>query len=523
GCWNEDYNCQDCFVLSESSAENENECTVFFDNDLEELEPVDELIDPDGLNILYQRVSFSIPCPGFTPFFVQGSEPPEEVTTYLKETYTRSKVSGCTDPTDGLFGRTTTTYAVASRERCVAEEGWTHYAPGNTDLVNSDQEPLHAWSIREFEDGDNTVSFRYDIELSDAYSTDDFIRDASDMMPDFQAGFSQVSDSVSAVAVGLTTDTSEDWISYSKVRFKFEWGGDADESEKTPRSYLIVFHPKDDPDTENVDESEEAEILSGVIEWDGSSSTVFDLDPEALKPDTEGLFSLLAVDTVTISTFIPQNNVESPIPFNDTRFSGDNRISGSPPRATWSENGSHRTQQKFHVIAYQPADANGLVDGAFGVNADGRGNSDRFVHIGTTKSYDPSSSLDSSGNLNQQALADTIVGAPHMIAIDTAPQTDAWIESPNWISDRSIELTCKLDSANPLVSGAPSINYTLKVTIDRNNNTYTLEGTHDGFPAYEVYINGSRVYEHDPLETGEGIGSLFPPEEHDVDESGNLL
>ncbi|MBC2600753.1 hypothetical protein, partial [Puniceicoccus vermicola] len=129
GCWNEDYNCQDCFVLSESSAENENECTVFFDNDLEELEPVDELIDPDGLNILYQRVSFSIPCPGFTPFFVQGSEPPEEVTTYLKETYTRSKVSGCTDPTDGLFGRTTTTYAVASRERCVAEEGWTHYAP----------------------------------------------------------------------------------------------------------------------------------------------------------------------------------------------------------------------------------------------------------------------------------------------------------------------------------------------------------------------------------------------------------
>ncbi|WP_185691495.1 hypothetical protein, partial [Puniceicoccus vermicola] len=293
GCWNEDYNCQDCFVLSESSAENENECTVFFDNDLEELEPVDELIDPDGLNILYQRVSFSIPCPGFTPFFVQGSEPPEEVTTYLKETYTRSKVSGCTDPTDGLFGRTTTTYAVASRERCVAEEGWTHYAPSNTDLVDSDQEPLHTWSIREFEDGDNTVKFRYDTELSEAYSTDDFIRDASDMMPDFQVGFSQVGNSVSAVGIGLTADSYEGWISYSKVRFKFEWGGDVDESEKTPKTYHILFQPQDDPDTEDVDESEDIEILSEVIEWDGSSGTVFELDPEVLKPDMEGTFLLL--------------------------------------------------------------------------------------------------------------------------------------------------------------------------------------------------------------------------------------
>ena len=233
-----------------------------------------------------------------------------------------------------------------------------------------------------------------------------------------------------------------------------------------------------------------------------------------------------AVDTVTINTFIPQNNVEDPLSTNKV-FSGDDRSSGSPARSTWSENGSHRTQQKFHVIAYQSADTNGLADNAFGANADGRGNNDRLVHIGTTKSYEASSSLDSSGNLTQQALADTSPGAPYMIATDTAPQTDIEIKSTNWLSDKSIEINCEADSANPLIQlpfglGPPAINYTLKLTIDRNNNTYSLEGTHDGFPAYEVYINGNRIYEHDPLETGEGLFSLGPPEEHSVNRSGAL-
>jgi hypothetical protein len=41
-------------------------------------------------------------------------------------------------------------------------------------------------------------------------------------------------------------------------------------------------------------------------------------------------------------------------------------------------------------------------------------------------------------------------------------------------------------------------------------------GTHDGFPSYELYINGTRVYQHDPIPAGEGPGALFPPSDRRV-------
>jgi len=42
----------------------------------------------------------------------------------------------------------------------------------------------------------------------------------------------------------------------------------------------------------------------------------------------------------------------------------------------------------------------------------------------------------------------------------------------------------------------------------------TFSGTHDGFPAYESYVQNSLIYMHDPRKTGETPLSLFPPEEH---------
>lgn len=224
---------------------------------------------------------------------------------------------------------------------------------------------------------------------------------------------------------------------------------------------------------------------------------------------------LLKVDTVTINTFIPHNNVDDPLDSN-RRFAGDNRNSGSPARATWDEEGSHRTQQKFKVIANRSVDINGLVDNAFGPNVDS------YRHIAPTRSFEASSSLDAQGNLTQQALNDTVTGSPLMIATATAPVTDFDPIITNYTSEKVLEINCRLNSNNPLVTGSPAINYTLKLTINRDSNTYTLTGTHDGFPAYEVYINGKRIYEHDPLETGEGLGSLFPPEEHSVNETGAL-
>jgi hypothetical protein len=53
------------------------------------------------------------------------------------------------------------------------------------------------------------------------------------------------------------------------------------------------------------------------------------------------------------------------------------------------------------------------------------------------------------------------------------------------------------------------------VYIRWNNNTqmpidYWVETTHDGFPAYEIYINGSTIHTHDPRTTGRSPIDLSP-------------
>jgi hypothetical protein len=64
------------------------------------------------------------------------------------------------------------------------------------------------------------------------------------------------------------------------------------------------------------------------------------------------------------------------------------------------------------------------------------------------------------------------------------------------------------------------------ITIDKTDPAhpiYSLVGNHKGFPAYEVYINHTRVYEHDPLVTGEGLGSLALPMNHPVSKTNQPL
>ena len=216
------------------------------------------------------------------------------------------------------------------------------------------------------------------------------------------------------------------------------------------------------------------------------------------------------VDSVTINTFIPQNNVEDPRPGFGTLFKGDDRQAGSPPRATWDENGSHRTQQKFKIVAYELIDSDGLVDDAFGPNVD------KYVHIGESRSFDPATSVDADGNLTTEALADKVKGKPKMIDFATGPKSKVYVAVgyPKYLGFKKLTIKCICMVRNPLVFGSAFINYYIMLTIDRHANTYSILGNHDGFPAYEIYINGTRVYEHDPLATGEGLWSLLGVGEH---------
>ncbi len=240
--------------------------------------------------------------------------------------------------------------------------------------------------------------------------------------------------------------------------------------------------------------------------------------------------ALSPAEVVTIQTFIPHNNVDDPrnlIPFTyKTVFAGDNRLIGSPARAKWNENGSHRTRQRFNVVAWRAADANGLQDNAYANDPDGVQNDEWLVDIGTTREFDKASSLDASGNLTAAALADATLH-DHTLKVNeaTASKATVWIDKTEWIGDYKVAIYCKCSSGNPLVSGAGifgPITYNFTISIDRSDPAhpkYSLSGDHDGFPAYEVYINHKRIYEHDPLATGEGLGSLGFPSEHSVPSS----
>ena len=139
------------------------------------------------------------------------------------------------------------------------------------------------------------------------------------------------------------------------------------------------------------------------------------------------------------------------------------------------------------------------------------------------KSFDAATSLDTHSELTAAALADTLTGAPKMIATDTASQSQLWLEPPTYITSKKLAVRCRCEATNPLVSGSPGISYSITITIDKTLGTYSITGTHDGFPAYEIYINGKRVYQHDPLATGDGLGSLGLDEEYDVNENASHL
>ena len=80
-------------------------------------------------------------------------------------------------------------------------------------------------------------------------------------------------------------------------------------------------------------------------------------------------------------------------------------------------------------------------------------------------------------------------------------------------------LTLMMSGNNPLVPGSPAIDGDISVLLRRGTNGLEakLNGSHDGFPAHEVYVNGHRLLAYDPVAAGKGPLALLPPSDRDVD------
>lgn len=90
----------------------------------------------------------------------------------------------------------------------------------------------------------------------------------------------------------------------------------------------------------------------------------------------------------------------------------------------------------------------------------------------------------------------------------------------DWLDGQTIRVRFILNGSNPLLKLAPAINADLTVLLRRNGQDdvmVSVEGRHDGFPAYELYVDGKPVYLHDPVEKGQHPLSLAGPQEWHVD------
>jgi uncharacterized protein RhaS with RHS repeats len=69
---------------------------------------------------------------------------------------------------------------------------------------------------------------------------------------------------------------------------------------------------------------------------------------------------------------------------------------------------------------------------------------------------------------------------------------------------------------------APAIDYHYRIwlTQDRDQVKYHLKGKHDGFPAYEVYLQSHLIHSYDPRKSNTGPMALFGSGDVQVDESG---
>ena len=79
------------------------------------------------------------------------------------------------------------------------------------------------------------------------------------------------------------------------------------------------------------------------------------------------------------------------------------------------------------------------------------------------------------------------------------------------LTSKSTVYSMHVDGSNPLIKVAPAINADLNLFLKRVGSVLSclVIGDHDGFPAYELYVDGVRIYCYDPIAAGKSPASLF--------------
>jgi len=217
---------------------------------------------------------------------------------------------------------------------------------------------------------------------------------------------------------------------------------------------------------------------------------------------------------ITFSSFIPANNLEAPphlrclffggaIPRpRRLFFSGDDRGFSSTPT-------KFRTLQTVRLIPDATASLTGF-DPSFTSN-----------QTGQTREY-ASDAIANNGVLD--AVDEDVIAHDCTLFNDSGVATNKKMSvTVTRVNPTTVRAILQGSANNPLAGpGAPAIDWEVTVEVDVAG-TITCSGRHDGFPAYEIYVNGAACHTHFPgapaAVSSEGtptysinqVRKLFPP------------
>jgi len=175
-------------------------------------------------------------------------------------------------------------------------------------------------------------------------------------------------------------------------------------------------------------------------------------------------------------------------------------------RSFSEEAGSYRTRQKFTLVTDEEVDEDGIVGTVQNL-------------VGTTKSYAEDALA------GTELMEDELLNDCHLLHDEaTAGNGDMSVVSLAPVSDGTVRVRLRGGPGNPLVRPHCDIDWNLVLEIhdDGETTTYSLTGSHDGFPAYEMYVNGTAIYTYDPAAAGRGLSALCIGGNARVSESGSL-
>jgi len=224
---------------------------------------------------------------------------------------------------------------------------------------------------------------------------------------------------------------------------------------------------------------------------------------------------------INITTFIPGNHITCC--FLDRceitkqlSFAGNNRIHSDGTAAFSPTATAFRTRQLLVLVPDESVDPDGFKEGTY----------QRFV--GETKSYAPNALID--GRIDGED-DDGVEGDCHLLHQSGRASDETMLFAVRRISPHVVEVRLLGDVPNPIANGpdiVKTITWNFIVTIDTSDETprWNLAGQHDGFPAYEIYINNIPIYTYDPgpppYSFSHHLRKLAPPMDRTVNNAGEL-